>query len=380
MRSRLVLFFGFCALILLSSFFEAATAAEITVLKMPGQPFTFIMLKGEIVAGDAGKFDTIAANTDRASVVLESPGGLMSEALQIGAQIKQSGYATMVLPLAECYSACGLVWISGAHRYMSQSSIIGFHAAYKNENGQNLESGVANAEIGSFLTHMGLRIEAIRFLTTAAPNEISRLTLDRARSLGIEVYEQDGLKTTTPQEKPTVDIYAEAFVSYSFLQSACARYIKPDLLTLEKAQRAVFDKGNELVDYEQWAQLMTTRLDLVIQQAKSNGFLLHCIEVEKTLRSSGLNTGISGPSFDCAGSLLPTEATICTTEDFWAKDRAISEIYNYLRRGDDRKMQKKLSTFQRKWLALRDSCGSNPVCLGRIYDARIIELRDFTLR
>ncbi|KUL92579.1 hypothetical protein DK26_28330, partial [Bosea sp. WAO] len=59
----------------------------------------------------------------------------------------------------------GEIVAAGARRYMFKTSRIGFHAAYRTRNGQAQESGMGNAEIGSFLTHLGLRIEAIRYFT-----------------------------------------------------------------------------------------------------------------------------------------------------------------------------------------------------------------------
>ncbi|CCV11664.1 hypothetical protein MESS4_330213 [Mesorhizobium sp. STM 4661] len=38
-----------------------------------------------------------------------------------------------------------------------------------------------------------MRIEAIRFFRIAGPNDFLMLTPERARALGIEVFEQDGM-------------------------------------------------------------------------------------------------------------------------------------------------------------------------------------------
>jgi len=356
-----------------------AVAAEISILRMPEQKYSLIFIKGEIEIGDSNKFHGLTENIDRATVVLESPGGSLREGLQIGAETRLKAYATMVLPEAQCYSVCGLIWVSGSHRYMSQTSVIGFHAAYRKENGQDVESGMANAEIGSYLTHLGLRIEAIRFFTVAGPTEVAKLSLDKARSLGIDVYEQNGMDTVTPQQKPTVDTYVEAFVYNSFLHSACVRYFQPNLSLLENASKIVFQKGNEFVDHDQWASLMDARLNSVIREAKSRGLLNRCVEVATSLLRSGMVTGISGPSFECSGKLLPTERTICLTENLWAKDRAIGAIYNYLQRGTDKQMRRKLAAFQHNWLVLRDRCNGDEACINRVYDNRIAELKDFNL-
>ncbi|RWP68180.1 hypothetical protein [Mesorhizobium sp.] len=205
-----------------------AGAAEIELLDVPGLAVKMVSFKGEIVDGDAMKFRDVIDGLDRVSVFLESPGGLVKEALEIGAEIRVRNFATVVSTGQDCFSACGLIWVSGARRYMSSTSKIGFHAAYREENGEYKESGVANAEIGSFLTHLGLRIEAIRFFTIAGPDQFLLLTPEKARILGIEVYEDAGTGFTTPNQAPTADIYADRFMAYGILRSQCEALFKLD--------------------------------------------------------------------------------------------------------------------------------------------------------
>jgi hypothetical protein len=353
----------------------SATAAEISVHKIPGQTVAIVNLKGEIVAGDAVKFYEAVNRLERATIILQSPGGLVREALQIGAEIRQRNFATMVHADGECYSACGLLWVSGARRYMSHSSRIGFHAAYREENREYKESGVANAEIGSFLTHLGYRIEAIRFFTIAGPNELLLLTPERARVLGIEVYEQKGAEVVTPNQSPVVDVYTDRFVAFQFLKSRCIPFFQPQSLPIDNGARIAFAKGNEMVGADQWAHLMIQRLDHMKHEINSKGALLHCIDVEADLRKQGLSTGIDSPSFSCSAASSPTERAICADETLWAKDRAISAIYLHTRKYNNDEIRKRLLAVQREWLGVRNSCGANTNCLNQIYAQRLRELR-----
>ena len=357
----------------------SSNAAEISILEIPGQKVSFVIFKGEITAGDAQKFVETVRDLDRVTVSLESPGGLVDEALQIGAEIRSRNFATMVLPDAGCYSACGLLWISGARRYMSSTSQIGFHAAYLNDNGVLKESGVSNAEIGSFLTHLGLRIEAIRFFTTAGPTELLQLTLDRARALGIEVYEQNGTEVVTPEQKPVADVYVNRFVAFAFLKAKCLTLLQPQTLAIENGIKEAFARGNAIVGAEQWANLMTLRLEAVKLDLNTKGTLLRCIEVEADVRSQGIATGIGGPSFNCSASLSETEQAICTDKNLWPKDRAISSIYLYLRSKNNSTLRKSLLSDQRKWLKLRGNCRDNVNCLNETLDKKLFELREIEI-
>ena len=116
------------------------------------------------------------------TVTLESPGGIVKDALEIGAEIRIRNYATMVSADAGCYSACALIWVAGARRYMDPTSKIGFHAVYREEAGELRESGMGNAEVGSFMTHLGLRVKAIRYFTFAGPKDFLLLSPDMARN------------------------------------------------------------------------------------------------------------------------------------------------------------------------------------------------------
>ncbi len=176
---------------ILSLFALACESAQMEIMTPPGfDGRSLILIKGDIALGDGDKFERIASTHPRALVALNSMGGLVQEALRMGANIRMSDMATMVLPGESCYSSCALVWVSGARRYMNDDSIIGFHAAYIYKNGVPSETGMGNAEIGSFLTHLGLGIEAIRFMTQAPPEKVNFLTMSRAKALGIEVRKQ----------------------------------------------------------------------------------------------------------------------------------------------------------------------------------------------
>lgn len=368
-----------CALAGLIAGASSGSAAEIEVLRQPSVKLPLVSLRGEIVEGDARKFSTAVEGLEDASIVLNSPGGLVREALEIGAIIRLEGFTTLVAEEQKCFSACGLIWVSGVRRYMSRTSLIGFHAAYKQENGEYTESGVANAEIGSFLTHLGLRIEAIRYFTFAGPDDFLLLTPDRARALGIEVYTVDGSDVTTPAATPTVDTYADRFVSYSLLQSRCGSFLLPDTSVLKAEQQDAFTDGNAMVSGEIWVNLWTPLLETLKSRINEEGVLLVCIETEARLRKQGQRTGISGPNFECGAAATPTELAICRDPTLWAKDRAIGAIYVWVRDNVEKAVRRRLLAVQREWLKHRNQCGGDVQCLTEIYDQRLSELRAIDL-
>ncbi len=65
-----------------------------------------------------------------ATVVLESPGGSVEDALSIGAMIRERGLATEVRAGALCASSCPLVFAAGVERRAPAEAAIGLHQIY----------------------------------------------------------------------------------------------------------------------------------------------------------------------------------------------------------------------------------------------------------
>jgi hypothetical protein len=89
-------------------------------------------------------------------VFLVSPGGSVRAAKEIGMRIRVRRFDTVVPSGELCASACGLVWLAGAKRFIAPSARIGFHAAYRSDDEQKRESGAGTAIVGAYLNELGL--------------------------------------------------------------------------------------------------------------------------------------------------------------------------------------------------------------------------------
>jgi hypothetical protein len=162
----------------------ASESAEIEELWIDKKlPLTLI--KGEIVQGDDLLFDAVSAGEENAAVVFESPGGNLLAGIGIGRIISQKGYNTGVATCGQCASACALAWIAGAQRYMAPDALIGFHAAFTEDNGAVSVSSVGNALVGAYLADLGFSDQTIVFATAADPESIDWLEFDEASRLGL---------------------------------------------------------------------------------------------------------------------------------------------------------------------------------------------------
>lgn len=181
--------------ILLSKSFTAAAlmvttavhAADVMSMGTDTQGRTFFKVLGEFTKGDAEKFLTATDGATNAVVLFESNGGDLQTGLDIGSLVRMRGYATAVLDGQSCYSACALAWLGGTKRIVGTDGHVSFHAAYILEDGNARESGVANALVGAYLSKLGLKEDAVIFLTSAPPDDFNELDAQWSADLGIEV-------------------------------------------------------------------------------------------------------------------------------------------------------------------------------------------------
>lgn len=178
---------------------SVAHAAEITPLKLENG--NAILVIGKIELDDARKFRAAAEGLTQATVFLESDGGSVFAAVEMGKLIRVRKFGTAVINDSSCNSACGLIWLAGTPRALSRSGRVGFHAAYSDEPGGPQESGVANAIVGRYLTLLKLPERAIIFATLAPPDELNWLTTRNFADAGIDIAVIDDVQLT-PSAKP----------------------------------------------------------------------------------------------------------------------------------------------------------------------------------
>jgi hypothetical protein len=108
---------------------------EFTVITTAGRPGT-VLLNGAIVDGDATRLtDWLAARPESpAAFTLNSPGGDVAEALEIGRILRRTGQPVLIGPEAYCLSACPYILAGGIEREVSRQAHVGVHQHYFGEN------------------------------------------------------------------------------------------------------------------------------------------------------------------------------------------------------------------------------------------------------
>jgi hypothetical protein len=175
---------AFSLLTLLNCFSgNTATAATISVSQPRNDP-TQIIMSGEFVPEDLGRFVAVSANARTAVIRFNSRGGHLQTGLLIGLIIRQRGYTTAVGAGSLCYSSCALAWLAGRTRLNDVTSKVGFHAAADANHNYSPEG---TEMMRAYARSLGLSTLAAKFLTDATPDDMRFLTADSAKELGVNV-------------------------------------------------------------------------------------------------------------------------------------------------------------------------------------------------
>lgn len=205
---------------LLASTALSAYAADIKVeTAIPGFG-SAVFINGTITPEDSENFKLRTNQlSGKVSVYLNSTGGNLVAALEIGETIRLKGWSTYVV--SECYSGCALIWLAGVRRVMYTDAKIGFHAA--SINGE--EKGVGNALLGTYLARLGFGYGVAALVTQSDPNNITILTPEIAKQAGIELdlLQRQDQPVISPSPKVAV-IYVPRKDWDSFIPSS-GRYI-----------------------------------------------------------------------------------------------------------------------------------------------------------
>lgn len=126
----------FLTCVLLVAFAKFSFALELSELQSR-EGRRVLLASGAIERGDGEKVRNMlrAGTFDKGILVLNSVGGSVSDAIEIGRSIWRAEMKTMVAPKGECYSACFLSFLGGRIRHLPTSAKLGSHQFYASGDG-----------------------------------------------------------------------------------------------------------------------------------------------------------------------------------------------------------------------------------------------------
>lgn len=139
-----------------------------------------VLLEGEIAGGDAPRIlkqiEELREVPTRA--ILNSPGGSVHDALELGRALRLAGMATEMREGDICYSACPYLLAAGVTRTVPEAAFVGVHQHYFGENTllpafvavEDIQRG--QAEVMRYLNQMGIDPLVMQHALGTPPDEI----------------------------------------------------------------------------------------------------------------------------------------------------------------------------------------------------------------
>lgn len=139
-----------------------------------------ILLEGEIIAGDAGRIikQISELGTAPKGVILNSPGGSVRDALELGRYLRRESLSTALRAGDICYSACPYLLAGGENRTIPDDASVGVHQHFFGESTllpafiavENIQRG--QGEVMAYLSEMGIDPLVMRHALVTPPDEI----------------------------------------------------------------------------------------------------------------------------------------------------------------------------------------------------------------
>ena len=105
----------------------------VTQVEIDGQQA--LRLVGRIAPGDGARLTERLAEEDMPDrIYLHSPGGSVSDALDLGRSLREAGFSTWVAAGDICLSACPYLLAAGVERHADAEAFVGVHQHYFGEN------------------------------------------------------------------------------------------------------------------------------------------------------------------------------------------------------------------------------------------------------
>lgn len=184
----------------------SSQAAEFKWWKINTPDIYGIKITGDIDIGDKDKFadtlkdllqkNSVKPTNMQLTVHLNSNGGSVADAIDIGSTIQKYHFNTFVNKEVNCASSCALIWIAGNRRYVHAAGHIGFHEAFRRDTKKTSSSG--NAVVGAYLGSLGFPYGTIAYLTSAPSDKMEWLSAAKAKELGIAALTCDDHRCSYP--------------------------------------------------------------------------------------------------------------------------------------------------------------------------------------
>ena len=166
--------------------------------RLAGDDRWWIYLDGPIDPGATARVVNLilAERITRAIVFLNSPGGSLVTAMQLGRVLREHAFDTRVgkrttnaarATAGTCHSACPFVLAGGVERSLETGSAIGLHRAENRVpvSDEGAFQHVVETQVVEYLAEMGVHAEVANIMGAVPHDQIRDLTVDEALQLNL---------------------------------------------------------------------------------------------------------------------------------------------------------------------------------------------------
>ncbi len=163
---------------------------------------------GEIVDGDVTRLMSLmremtidAPSAHIVAIMLDSPGGQLSEGAKLADIIQSAKLTVIVGPGATCASACFLLFAAGSARIIAPDALIGVHSA--SEAGQeNIASMASTIAMARAAAQLNVPPQIIGKMVETTPNRVAWLTRDDLALMDVHIVAPDQQAAAPPAPAP----------------------------------------------------------------------------------------------------------------------------------------------------------------------------------
>lgn len=191
--ARVLFFF----LLLFVSCLTPIGARAVQLESFEARGVVFVALSGEILPGDAEK--TMARLTTAVqkhkggkivSLSLNSPGGLVGEALRIGEFVRTVKIPVIVTAKSSCESACFFIFMNAPAKFVAHGARVGVHSASHNGR-EDPGSSLTTIAVARMARDAGVPQSVIGKMVTAEPGDMRYLSDNELKQMGVLFVDDD---------------------------------------------------------------------------------------------------------------------------------------------------------------------------------------------
>jgi hypothetical protein len=160
---------------------------------------------GRIEAGDADRFQHLVRAQTGSEVILfiDSPGGLLNEAIELADRIKRWRVPVVVFERGVCASACFLLLAASPERAMSESAQIGVHSASE-RGGETTATMALTTAMARAARELGAPDSVVGRMVTTPPDQMAWLTRQEVAAMRIQIVPSaPSERRAEPERRPS---------------------------------------------------------------------------------------------------------------------------------------------------------------------------------